>query len=78
MHCVKLLGQPLMAGDFDRQVAEFQVRIAVMKGRTARGKPKTEAVVRVCQGEGEPRSSAVLCSRVEVSNCSGIQSRRTP
>lgn len=27
MHCVKLLGQRLMAWDFDRQVAEIQVRI---------------------------------------------------
>lgn len=28
MHCVKLLGQRLSARDFDRQVAEFQVRVA--------------------------------------------------
>jgi hypothetical protein len=28
MHCVKLLGQRPMARDFDRQVAEFQVRVA--------------------------------------------------
>ena len=27
MHCVKLLGQRLSARDFDRQVAEFQVRV---------------------------------------------------
>jgi len=32
MHCVKLLDQRLMARDFDRQVAEVQVRIAVMNG----------------------------------------------
>lgn len=30
MHCVKLLGQRLSARDFDRQVAEFQVRVAVL------------------------------------------------
>ncbi len=30
MHRVKLLGQRLMARDFDRQVAELQVRIAVL------------------------------------------------
>ena len=30
MHCLKLLGQRLMARDFDRQVAELQVRIAVL------------------------------------------------
>lgn len=44
MHCVKLLGQRLMARDFDRQVAEVQVRIAVMNGYTALGIPVTEAV----------------------------------
>lgn len=37
MHCVKLLGQRLMARDFDRQVAEFQVRVAVLNGFTALG-----------------------------------------
>ena len=37
MHCVKLLGQRLMARDFDRQVAEPQVRIAVLNGYTALG-----------------------------------------
>ena len=44
MHCVKLLGQRLMARDFDRQVAEIQVRIAVLNGYAALGIPVTEAV----------------------------------
>jgi len=44
MHCVKLLGQRLMARDFDRQVAELQVRIAVLNGYTALGIPITEPV----------------------------------
>lgn len=44
MHCVKLLGQRRMARDFDRQVAEVQLRIAVMNGFTALGIPVTEAV----------------------------------
>ena len=44
MHCVKLLGQRLMARDFDRQVAELQVRIAVLNGYTALGIPVMEAV----------------------------------
>lgn len=35
MNCIKLLGQSLMARDFDRQVAELQVRIAVLNGYTA-------------------------------------------
>ena len=44
MHCMKLLGQRLMARDFDRQVAEGQIRIAVMNGYTALGIPVTETV----------------------------------
>ncbi|MBN9887287.1 MULTISPECIES: IS5 family transposase [Salipiger] len=43
MHCVKLLlGQSLMVRDFDRQVAELQVRAAVLNGCTALGIPVTE------------------------------------
>ena len=42
MHCVKLLGQRLMARDFDRQVAERQVRVAVLNGFTALGIPVTK------------------------------------
>jgi hypothetical protein len=44
MHCVKLLGQSLMVWDFDRQVAEIQVRIAVLNRYTALGIPVTEPV----------------------------------
>ena len=44
MNCVKLLGQGLMARDFDRQVAELQVRIAVLNRYTALGKLITEPV----------------------------------
>ncbi len=44
MHCVKSLGQRLMAKDFDRQVAELQVRSAILNGYTALGGPVTEAV----------------------------------
>lgn len=44
MNCVKLLGQSLMARDFDRQVAEIQVRVAVLNRYTALGIPVTEAV----------------------------------
>lgn len=42
MHCVKLLGQRLSAQDFDRQVAEFQIRVAVLNGFTALGTPITK------------------------------------
>jgi hypothetical protein len=44
MHCMKLLGQRLMARDFDRQVAEVQVRVAILNGYTALGIPITKAV----------------------------------
>jgi hypothetical protein len=44
MHCLKLMGQSLMARDFDRQVAEIQIRIAVLNRYTALGMPVTEAV----------------------------------
>ena len=44
MHCLKLLGQSLMARNFDRQVAEIQIRAAVLNGYTALGIPKTVAV----------------------------------
>ena len=42
MPCVKLPGQRLMALGFDRQVADLQVRIAVLNGDTALGIPVTE------------------------------------
>ena len=44
MHCIKLLGQGLMARDFDRQVAEVQIRAAVLNGYTALGIPRTVTV----------------------------------
>lgn len=44
MNCIKLLGQSLMARDFDRQVAEIQVRVAVLNRYTALGIPVTAPV----------------------------------
>ena len=44
MHCLKQLGQSLMARDFDRQVAEIQIRIAALNRYTALGIPVTEPV----------------------------------
>lgn len=44
MHCVKLLGQRLTARDFDRQMAELHVRVAVLNRFTAIGIPVTKAV----------------------------------
>ena len=44
MHCLKLMGQSLMARDFDRQVAEIQIRVAVLNRYTALGIPITAPV----------------------------------
>ena len=44
MNCVKLLGQKLMARDFNRQTAEIQVRIAILNRYTALGIPVTQPV----------------------------------
>ena len=43
MNCVKLLGQRLMSREFDRQVAEVQIRVAVLNHFTALGIPMTVA-----------------------------------
>ena len=42
MHCLKLLGQRLSARNFDRQVAEFQIRVAGLNSFTALGTPITK------------------------------------
>jgi len=44
MHYVKLLGQRLAGRDFDRQVAEFQIRVAILSGFSALGIPRTVAL----------------------------------
>lgn len=44
MNCMKLLGQRLSSRDFDRQVAEVQIRAAILNGFTALGIPRTVTV----------------------------------
>ncbi len=44
MNCLKLLGQRLMARDFDRQVAEIPIRIAGLNRYTTLGIPITSPV----------------------------------
>jgi hypothetical protein len=41
---MKLLGQRLSARDFDRQVAEIQIRAAILNHFTALGIPRTAPV----------------------------------
>jgi hypothetical protein len=42
MRCVRLLRQRLAARDFDRQVAEFEVRVAVLNSFAALRTPVTD------------------------------------
>ena len=44
MNCIKLLGQKLMARDFERQTAELQVRIAILSRYTTLGIPVAQPV----------------------------------
>ena len=44
MRCVKLMGEWVMAQDFDRQVAELQVRPAILNRFTQLGTPETVRV----------------------------------
>ena len=44
MRCVKLMGERVMARDFDRQVVELQVRAAILNRFTQLGTPETVRV----------------------------------
>jgi hypothetical protein len=63
MHCVKLLGQRLMARDFDRQVAEFQLSVAVLNGYTALGIPSRRSQVRSVRGKGNPDRQPICAAK---------------
>jgi hypothetical protein len=53
MHCMKLLGQRLMARDFDRQVAKVQVRIAIMNGLPRSAYPSRKPQDKFVRGKGK-------------------------
>lgn len=44
MHCFKLLGERVRSRDFERQVAELQIRAAILNRFTALGTPITQRV----------------------------------
>lgn len=44
MRCLKLLGERVVARDFDRQVAELQIRAAILNRITTLGTPQTQRV----------------------------------
>jgi len=46
MRCFKLLGERVMACDFDRQIAELQVRAAVLNRFTRLSTPVTIPVLK--------------------------------
>ena len=75
MHCVKLLGQRLMARDFERRVAKFQVCVVVLNGFTALGIPATVAMAYLCLGKGAVRTSHDLCNRTKASGKLGAVKR---
>ncbi len=57
MHCLKLMGQSLMARDFDRQVAEIQIRILCPAGASAgccREGPCSIAILRLAYLSQDP------------------------
>jgi hypothetical protein len=55
MRCFKLLGERVMARTFERQVAELQVRAAVLNRYTHLGTPVTRAVAELRLGSGVTR-----------------------
>lgn len=63
MHCVKLLGQRLSVRDFDRQVAEIQIRAAILNGFSALAIPSTVAISLIRSGKGEARPQPDLCNK---------------
>ncbi|MFA3920572.1 transposase [Ruegeria hyattellae] len=65
-HCVKLVGQRLMARGFDRQIAEIQIRIAVLNRYTALGVPITGPVGAVPPGKKKASTPTELCNKARV------------
>ena len=44
MRCFKLLGERIMMRDFDRQMAELQIRAAILNRFKALGTPRTQRI----------------------------------
>ena len=62
MHCAKLLGQRLMARDFDRQTAEIQILITLMNRFNALGTAESVRVSRRHRGKGPSRPKVEFCN----------------
>lgn len=63
MRCFKLLGEQMMSRDFDRQVAELQVRAALLNRLTQLGTPVTVAMPYIRLGQGGTQPSEDLCKK---------------
>jgi hypothetical protein len=62
MHRVKLLAQRLAARDFDRQVAEVHVRVAMLNGFTALGSPSRKPWDESVRGKGTLGHQAICAT----------------
>ena len=63
MRCFKLLGERVMARYFESQVAELQIRAAILNRFTALGPPQTQRVGLLVSTKGKTRPQADLCNR---------------
>jgi len=63
---VKLPGRRPGDQNFDRQVAKFQGRIAILAGFTAPGMPITGIAGKVCPGKEKVRQPPDLCNSAVV------------
>lgn len=63
MRCFKLLGERIMSRDFDRQVAELQIRAALLSRFTRLGIPMIVRMPCIPLGKGEARLSPDLCNK---------------
>ena len=56
MRRLKALGERIVSRDFERQVAELHIRVAVLNRFTALGTPVMQRVALVCPGKGQARA----------------------
>lgn len=63
MWCLRLLRERVMFRDFDRQVAETQIRVAILNRSTTLGTPPIQRAGQVCPREGELQPSLDLRSK---------------
>ena len=75
MHCMKLLGQRLSARDFDRQLAEFQVRVAVRNGFTHSAHPSLRPRDKSVRGKGNSGPQAICATEPIVIATCGMNSK---